>query len=91
MSMPSDQQPEVVFAKSGISRSWDPTARTLLDFAEACGLEPAFSCRAGVCSTCRTVILEGDVDYIEEPLDDPGYGAVLLCCSKPAGRVVLDL
>ena len=81
----------VEFRKSGLTAVWDDEAESLLAFAEEQGLSPGFSCRAGICSTCKSRILEGEVAYFEEPLDEPGAGEVLLCCSKPKGAVVLDI
>ena len=81
----------VEFRKSGLTAVWDDEAESLLAFAEEQGLSPDFSCRAGICSTCKSRILEGEVAYFEEPLDEPGAGEVLLCCSKPKGAVVLDI
>lgn len=82
----------VGFARSQRSAVWDETVDTsLLALAERIGLDPPFSCRAGICNTCRTGLLEGEVDYLEEPLDPPGPGEVLLCCAKPQGSLVLDL
>lgn len=81
----------VEFRKSGRTVQWDPTAPSLLDFAEHQGLAPAFSCRSGVCGTCRTALLSGQVAYTDEPLDPPAPGEALICCSKPVGPVVLDL
>lgn len=83
--------PEVVFARSGVSLPWSDAAGSLLELAESAGLNPDFSCRSGICNTCRCKITEGSVDYILEPLDPPGAGQVLICCSRPNGRVVLDL
>lgn len=83
---------QISFAQSQRSAAWDEASDTnLLAFAERLGLDPPFSCRAGICSTCRTGLLQGEVDYVEEPLDPPGPGEVLLCCAKPRGPLVLDL
>lgn len=81
----------VIFAKTGISAAWDCEAATLLEFAEQAGLEPDFSCRSGICNTCRCTLVEGQVSYVEEPLAMPPEGEVLICCTRPVGRVVLDL
>ena len=81
----------VTFKKSGKQAVWTGHARSLLEFAEDEGLNPPFSCRSGVCSTCSTRLLEGQVTYTEEPLDEPEPGEALICCCKPAGSVVLDL
>ncbi|PZR94889.1 MAG: oxidoreductase [Stutzerimonas stutzeri] len=83
---------QISFARSRRSAAWDEaTDANLLAFAERVGLDPPFSCRAGICSTCRTGLLQGEVDYVEEPLDPPGPGEVLLCCARPRGPLVLDL
>lgn len=82
---------EVVFARSGATVAWNSGVATILELAESAGLDPDFSCRAGICNTCRCGIREGTVEYIETPLDQPPPGEVLICCSRPVGRVVLDL
>ena len=82
---------DVRFARSGASAAWTEDAHSLLELAEAAGLDPAFSCRSGICGTCRCRLLEGEVAYFEDPLDTPPAGEVLICCARPRGRVVLDL
>jgi len=54
-------------------------------------LSPAYSCRSGICHTCECGLEAGEVEYVEEPMDPPEEGAVLVCCSKPKTDVVLDL
>jgi ring-1,2-phenylacetyl-CoA epoxidase subunit PaaE len=59
---------------------------TVLDAAEEAGLDLPFSCRAAVCSTCRTKVVKGAVDmeqnYALEPWEvEEGY--VLACQSRP--------
>ncbi|MES2434005.1 MAG: 2Fe-2S iron-sulfur cluster-binding protein [Pseudomonadota bacterium] len=81
----------IEFRKSGIVAAWDGAAQSLLSFAEDQGLNPEFSCRAGICGTCKTRLVSGEVAYFEDPLDDPEQGEVLLCCSRPETAVVLDL
>ncbi len=73
----------VRFAGSDIEVAWTPDKGTLLELAEASGLEPAFSCRAGNCGTCATRLKCGAVDYIEEPIGPRGDDEVLICCSTP--------
>ena len=59
--------------------------------AESLGIDAPFSCRAGVCSTCLSTLVRGDVEYFEEPLSEPGPGEVLLCCSRPKTTVEVDV
>jgi uncharacterized protein len=73
--------PSVTFRKSGIFATWDPKAQSLLVFAEEQGLTPEFSCRAGVCGSCKSHLVEGQV----------ADGEVLLCCSRPTTEIILDL
>jgi ferredoxin-NADP reductase/MOSC domain-containing protein YiiM/predicted pyridoxine 5'-phosphate oxidase superfamily flavin-nucleotide-binding protein len=82
---------EVTFARSGLTAVWDSTCETILDLAELHGLSPAYSCRSGICHTCVCKLVEGEVDYIEEPLDMPDSGSVLICCSKPKSTVVIEV
>lgn len=81
----------VRFAASGISAPWRAAQRSLLALAEAEGLNPRFSCRTGICQTCRCPLLSGEVAYDREPMLTPAPGQVLICCCKPVGDVVLDL
>ena len=81
----------VEFRKSGIVVAWDDAAPSLLSFAEVQGIQPEFSCRAGICGTCASRIISGDVAYFEDPLDDVKPGELLLCCARPKTAIVLDL
>ncbi|CAN7668207.1 2Fe-2S iron-sulfur cluster-binding protein [Pararhizobium sp. LjRoot238] len=82
---------EITLGKSNAKFAWDPTSESILSFLESNGIEPEFSCRAGVCGSCVQALVSGNVEYVEEPLDDVPAGRVLLCCSKPVNSVVLDL
>ncbi|MGB5713067.1 MAG: 2Fe-2S iron-sulfur cluster-binding protein [Waterburya sp.] len=83
---------EIVFADSNKTLTWTPANGTLLEFAEANGINPDYSCRQGVCQTCTCQINEGEVEYLESPASDLDVGSVLICISKPkTNKVVLDL
>jgi uncharacterized protein len=88
----SEIEAEIEFARSQQTSPWSSDAENLLDFAEANGLNPPYSCRQGLCGTCECTLLEGEVEYLEPPTADVADGAVLLCIAKPkTARLVLDL
>jgi ferredoxin len=88
---PAASGPNVSFARSGINVPWDPKFPSLLDFAEACDVPIRWSCRTGVCHMCESGLISGTVGYQPEPLDPPGQGNLLICCSQPQSDVVIDL
>jgi MOSC domain-containing protein YiiM/ferredoxin-NADP reductase/ferredoxin len=88
---PPGTGPSISFARSGIVAPWSTTCNSLLEFAEACDVPVRWSCRTGVCHSCESGLISGDVTYNPEPLDPPASGDLLLCCSTPRGDVVLDL
>ncbi|MGW0554176.1 MOSC domain-containing protein [Streptomyces sp. NPDC002926] len=83
--------PLITFARSGITTPWSPAHASLLDLAEACDIPTRWSCRTGVCHTCITHLVAGDITYSTQPLELPEAGTILVCCSEPATEVVLDL
>lgn len=82
---------QVTFARSGITAGWDPDCESILDLAERHGLTPDYSCRSGICHTCACALLEGEVEYLEDPLDPPDSGSVLICCSRPKTSLVIEV
>ena len=83
--------PQVSFARSGLTVPWAAGYASLLELAEACDVPVRWSCRTGVCHTCETNLMSGAVSYAPDPVDDPAQGSALICCSQPAGDLVLDL
>ncbi len=65
---------------------------SILDAAAAEGLDVPFSCKGGVCCTCKAMLLEGevsmDVVYGLEP-DEIEDGYILTCQSHPRTETVL--
>jgi uncharacterized protein len=86
-----DGRIKVTFRAAGLTVEWDESAPSLLDFAEQHGINPPFSCRAGVCSSCVTSLKRGHVAYFESPVIEPAEGEILLCCSRPTESIELDL
>ena len=88
---PPGSGPEVTFARSGLTVAFDDRWTSLLELSEACDVPADWSCRTGVCHRCESGLVAGEVAYDPEPLDRPATGATLLCCTRPAGPVTLDL
>lgn len=82
---------EITFAQSEQTLTWQPNDGTILEFAEANGLEPAYSCRQGICLTCMCKLKAGEVEYETPPIGTPDPGSVLICIAKPKTAIVLDL
>ncbi|MEV0456448.1 MOSC and FAD-binding oxidoreductase domain-containing protein [Catellatospora methionotrophica] len=83
--------PAVSFVRSGLTVPWSPAYASLLEFAEACDVPVRWSCRTGVCHTCVSGLLSGEVSYSPEPVEEPGDGNLLICCSEPTSELALDL
>jgi ferredoxin-NADP reductase/MOSC domain-containing protein YiiM len=88
---PAGTGPLVTFARSGITAPFPGDRSSVLDLAEACDVPARWSCRTGVCHTCITALLSGDITYRPAPLEPPADGQVLICCSRPGTDLVLDM
>ncbi len=84
-------QVTVTFQRSKVVVAWNPAVLSILELAEGVGVFPPFSCRAGVCGTCVSKITVGTVTYFESPVVELGEDEILLCCSRPAESVVIDI
>jgi hypothetical protein len=80
-----DEAVAVHFSRSDKTAMWRPSQGSLLDLAEAAGVAPLSSCRAGVCGTCATKVLAGEVDYLQPPARDmePGDSLICIACPRP--------
>ena len=83
--------PMIAFARSDLTIPWSSDYGTLLALAESCDVPVRWSCRTGVCQTCETTLIAGDVDYSPDPIEPPTDGSVFICCSRPRDDIVLDL
>jgi len=78
----------------GVRREIDfhPGQHSILDAGRAAGLDLPYSCKGGMCSTCRGKLLEGEVkmakNYALEP-HEVAAGFVLTCQSYPLSERVL--
>lgn len=83
--------PRIAFARSDLTVPWSDDNGSLLELAESCDVPVRWSCRTGVCHTCETTLIAGDVEYSPDPVEPPTDGSVLICCSRPRDDIVLDL
>lgn len=89
-------QARVTIIVDGLRREMDFRAEdpSILEVALAAGLDLPFSCKGGVCCTCRARVLEGKVRMdknfsLEQPDVDDGF--VLTCQAHPlTERVVIS-
>ena len=81
---PATKSVPIAFTNSLKEARWTPESGTLLELAEARGLEPEYSCREGNCGTCRTRLIKGTVTYVKEPTAKVGEDEILICCAVPA-------
>ena len=88
---PPGTGPLVTFARSGISVPFATSRRSVLELADACDVPTRWACRTGVCHTCTTPLLSGEVTYSPDPLEPPTDGDVLICCARPGTDIVLDM
>jgi len=93
-SEPGDGADEasVVFDRSHSVTKWRRGGATLLELAEATGLQLDSECQSGLCGSCATRIVSGRVAYDVEPVASVAPGEVLLCCGHPIdAELVLDI
>jgi ferredoxin-NADP reductase len=81
----------VRFVRSAIETDWSDPDTSILDLAEANGIDGLFSCREGVCGTCQCRLISGEVDYRTEPVAWIEPGNVLTCIASPKTDLELDM
>lgn len=68
------------------------SGQSLLDGAEAAGLQPKFGCRRGICRSCQCKKLSGTVtNLLTGQVSGPGEELIQLCISTPQSAVELVL
>jgi ferredoxin-NADP reductase len=85
---------EVSLAFSGLT-AVVPADRTILDVLDARGVVAPSSCREGMCGTCETGVVSGEVDHrdaILSPEERSENESMMICVSRcTSGRLVLEL
>ncbi|MFQ2269121.1 MOSC N-terminal beta barrel domain-containing protein [Aeromonas enteropelogenes] len=65
---------------------------TVLDQAHKQGVELPWSCRAGICGSCKQTLLEGEVEHPDTPAitaAERAEGKILTCCAVPLTDLVI--
>ena len=95
-SSPAHAQCEVTVIIDGATRTFmlDKAKENIIDAGLRSGVELPYSCKGGVCSTCRAKLVAGEVDMdVNFALEDyeVARGFVLTCQSYPVtDRVTVD-
>lgn len=87
---PGEAGGELSFRKSGVAA--ENSGDTLLEQAEAAGLNPQYGCRMGICFSCTSVKKAGRTRNIRTgDIDDEPDKKIQLCISAPVGDVTVDI
>jgi ring-1,2-phenylacetyl-CoA epoxidase subunit PaaE len=83
----NERETQVSFVMDGRRRSFTMRRdeESILEAADRAGIELPFSCKAGVCATCRTKLVKGKVDLVENnALEDweLEQGFILACQAR---------
>ena len=89
----SPQEFDLKFSHSNIEIKVDAN-QTVLEAAEKVGIYLDFSCSSGICGSCTSYLLEGEIHAPEaQAIDDSDRenGEFLPCCSFARSNLVVDL
>jgi glycine betaine catabolism B len=85
---------QVEFKKSGKKVQWDAQFESILELAEASGIQIDNDCRQGYCGSCMVKLLAGEVEMgADDALDDSDRksGMILSCTAVPLSDIVVDI
>lgn len=89
---PAGRTFRVEFRKSGHSTDCG-AEMSVLGAARAAGLRLPFSCTRGLCGTCKSRLVSGEVDMKHQGgirQREIDQGMILICCARPRSDLVLD-
>jgi ferredoxin len=90
----SDTPFQVILERTGKTLEV-PADATILEILELEGLSVPSSCQQGVCGTCETKVLAGDIDHRDSVLtafEKTAGQSMMICCSRAKGAsLTLDL
>jgi len=89
----ADREFDVVFSRSGCTRRVR-AGESIVTVAREAGIEVQTSCTEGVCGTCETAVLAGEVDHRDSvltPEEQAENTVMLICVSRGlSDQLVLD-
>lgn len=90
----SDVSFELILARRGL-QTFVGASESILAALERLGIDHPWSCRDGLCGTCETEVLAGEIDHRDCVLDAAAKSSgkrIMPCVSRCSGdRLVLDL
>lgn len=85
---------ELVLQRSGLTREV-PADKSVLEVIREAGVSVLASCLEGVCGTCETEVVDGDVDHRDSVLNEEEQASnesMMVCVSRcRSARLTLDL
>lgn len=85
---PAIQGLTVVFAGTTTTVPVEP-GDTILDSGLRAGLDLPYSCRSGICGSCRAATTAGEIDCVDPAAGDGGAPVVLACQARPLSESVV--
>ena len=90
----ADSSFELVLERSGLTLQVPPDT-SVLDVIRGAGVSVLASCLEGVCGTCETEVIDGDVDHRDSVLNEDERASnefMMVCVSRcKSARLTLDL
>jgi hypothetical protein len=81
----------VEFKRSRKIVEWDDRFDNILELADEHGIEIDSDCMQGFCGTCKTALLEGEVDMeTTDGLEEEDQSMILPCVAVPITNIVID-
>ena len=93
-SAAAEESFELVLQQTGVTVTVPPD-KTVFQAAQEAGANVLGSCMEGICGTCETEVVEGDVDHRDSVLNDEERASnefMMICVSRcKSKRLVLDI
>jgi ferredoxin len=93
-SAAADESFELVLQQTGVTVTVPPD-KTVFQAAQEAGANVLGSCMEGICGTCETEVVEGEVDHRDSVLNDEERATnefMMICVSRcKSKRLVLDI